>query len=155
MINARMESLTEKPSFRTPLRNSRCLVLSDGFFEWKLEGKRKVPYYVCLKSREPFSFAGLWSSWRSPEGKEVRSCTIITGPPNELLTPIHNRMPIILPPGLREEWADPLDRDPQTLLSLLRPYPPEEMEAYPVSTQVNSPSFDSPECIQEAKSLLK
>lgn len=147
-INARKETLTEKPSFRGPLRNSRCLVLADGFYEWKEGPRFKQPYYVRLKSRRPFGFAGLWSEWASPDGAELRSCTIITTEPNGLLSRIHNRMPAIVKPTDRELWLDSANSDVRKLMGLLRSYPEEDMEAYPVSGLVNSPSNDDPACIE-------
>ena len=148
MINARKETLTEKPSFRDPFRNQRCLVLADGFYEWKAEERGKAPYYIRLKSKEPFGFAGLWSSWRNPNGSEIRSCAIITGEPNELMRSIHNRMPVILSREKREFWLDPSNHDTNGLMALLEPYPAAEMETYSVSKSVNSPGNDSPECVE-------
>jgi putative SOS response-associated peptidase YedK len=147
MINARKETLAEKPSFRESFNKRRCLILADGFYEWKKAQGRKIPYYVRLRSRGPFSFAGLWSQWASPEGEDIRSCAIITGEPNELLAPIHDRMPVILPPSFRERWLNPSNHDLDELGSLLKPYPSDEMEAYQVSDLVNSPAHDSPECL--------
>src|SRR6185369_6235242 len=129
---------------------NRCLILADGFYEWKLEGKTKTPYFIRLKSGEPFSFAGLWANWHAPDGSEIRSCTIITTSPNKLLASIHNRMPVIVPEKARDEWTDPANQDSQKLISLLGPYPENEMEAFPVSTLVNSPSNDNPDCLQPA-----
>ena len=150
MINARKETLAEKPSFRSPFQKHRCLVLADGFYEWKGEGRAKTPYYIRMKSKEPFGFAGLWSKWIDPSKKEIYSCTIITGEPNEILKPIHNRMPMILLPKNRDEWLDLTNQDTIRLLKLLEPYPAEEMEAYPVSRLVNSPENNKPECIEPA-----
>ena len=107
MINARCETLAEKPSFRGLLKSRRCLILADGFYEWKAIGKKKQPHYIRLKSQDPFCFAGLWSEWASTDGSEIRSCAIITTQPNELMQEIHNRMPVILPREAREEWLDP------------------------------------------------
>jgi putative SOS response-associated peptidase YedK len=108
LINARAETLAEKPSFRTAFRRRRCLILADGFFEWRaLAGtKSKTPYYIRLKSQKPFAFAGLWEIWSSPDGSEIRSCTIITTTPNELMSPIHNRMPVILPQNDYTKWLE-------------------------------------------------
>jgi putative SOS response-associated peptidase YedK len=148
MINARAETLAEKPSFRDTLKRRRCLVLADGFFEWRKDGKQKTPIYVRLRSREPFAFAGLWDMWRPAEGDEIRSCTIVTTDANGLLAPVHDRMPVILPPETYEVWLDPRPRESRDLQGLLRPYPDESMEAYPVSRLVNSPTNDRPECIE-------
>ena len=152
MINARAETLTEKPSFRAAYRRRRCLILADGFYEWSRErlpdGRDvKTPVYVRLESGEPFAFAGLWEFWQSPLGDEVYSCTIITMRPNELLKPIHDRMPLILAPDLYDRWLDQEEKPPEELNDYLAPYPAEEMMAYHVSTLVNSPANDLPECV--------
>ena len=150
MINARAETLFDKPAFRVPARRQRCLVLADGFYEWqKSNGGPKVPHYVRLKSGRPFGFAGLWETWQPDEDAEsLFSCTIVTTEPNELMTPIHNRMPVIVRKDLEDVWLDPELRDPETLRTVLRPYPDEELAAYPVSTRVNKPANDRPECIE-------
>jgi len=147
LINARAETLAEKPSFRSAYRRRRCLILADGFYEWRKEGTLKQPMYIRLKSGEPFAFAGLWEVWHSPLGDEIPSCTIITTEPNDLMAPIHNRMPVILPRDAYPAWLDPAERPAEKLQGFLRPYPADEMEAYPVSTAVNNPRADSPECI--------
>ena len=150
MINARAETLAEKPSFRSAFRRRRCLVLADGFYEWRKEPdqKTKTPMYLQLESRSPFAFAGLWEFWQSPDGSKVLSCTIITTQPNSLVERIHNRMPVILPPAAYEQWLASEEQDPSQLAPLLRPYPAEEMVAYPVSRLVNSPQNDVPECVR-------
>jgi len=147
MINARAETVATKPAFRVALRKRRCLIPSDGFYEWQPIGQRKQPVYTLLKSREPFAFAGLWEGWTSPAGKEIKTCTIITTEANELLKPVHDRMPVILTKEAESLWLDPAIQDPDKLLPLLKPYPAEEMEAYPVSTKVNSPANEGPACI--------
>lgn len=147
LINARAETLAQKPAFRGPFRYHRCLILADGFYEWKKENGSKTPILVKLKSNKPFAFAGLWDSWQSPDGSEIRSCTIITTSPNSLLTPIHDRMPVILPPAEYLTWINPEPVSPNELSQLLRPYPADEMVAYPVSRRVNDPQFDDPQCI--------
>jgi putative SOS response-associated peptidase YedK len=149
MINARAETLAEKPSFRTALRRRRCLIPASGFYEWKqsTDSKAKTPMYIHLKSGKPFAFAGLWDLWNSPDGSQVYSCTIITGQPNSLVQTIHNRMPVILQPESYPHWLIVGDQRPEDLAPLLKPYPAEEMEAYPVSKMVNSPQNDLPECI--------
>ena len=147
MINARAETLTEKPSFKGLLRSKRCLIVADGFYEWKQENGSKIPMYMTLKSGAPFAFAGLWDLWKSPDGEHIRSCTIITTEPNDLVAPIHNRMPAILLPGAYADWLDPDMRDEQALSHWLAPYPAEEMTARPVSRLVNDPKRDSPELI--------
>ena len=152
MINARSETLAEKPSFRVAFRRRRCLILADGFYEWKEEpgSKTKTPYYIRLKSGKAFAFAGLWENWHSPDGSQILSCTIITTQPNELLADIHNRMPVILPPGAYKQWLTPGESDTRDLAGLLKPYPASEMKAYPVSTLVNNPANEMPECILAA-----
>lgn len=149
MINARAETVAEKPSYRVPFAKRRCLVLADGFYEWQKVGDNKIPMYIRLKSGRPFGFAGLWDMWVPADGGEpLKSCTIITTTPNELLKSIHNRMPVILPHAAIDDWLtlDGSKRD--ELLSLLKPHPEVEMEAYAVSRYVNSPANDSPRCIQ-------
>jgi len=147
MINARAETLAEKPAFRTSLRKKRCLVIADGFYEWRADAGKKVPMRITLKSSEPFAFAGLWDEWKAPTGVPVRSCTIITTRPNELVEDIHNRMPVILQPDAEQIWLDPEVEDAGLLASLLSPYPADRMVAYQVSPMVNSPRNDKPECI--------
>lgn len=147
MINARSETLAEKPSFRSAFRRRRCLVLADGFYEWRKDGARKTPMYIKLSSGRPFAFAGLWESWYSPDGSNILSCTIITTQPNALMEPIHNRMPVILSPEAYPLWLAPGEQDTAPMSALLAPYPPTQMTAYPVSTLVNSPANDSPRCI--------
>ena len=145
LINARSESVAQKPSFREAFQKRRCLVLADGFYEWKNQVGQKIPMYIRLADKRPFSFAGLWEGWLSPDGEVVRTCTIITTPPNELLAPIHDRMPAILPRAARAAWLESAD------VSLLEPYPSDEMEAFSVSTLVNSPHNNAPECIAHAE----
>jgi len=147
MINARAESVAEKPSFRRALQKRRCLVLSDGFYEWKGTGKNKQPMYIGLESGEPFGMAGLWEAWKSPDGDWLHSCTIITTQPNALMEEIHNRMPVILPRESESVWLDPGVDDPSKLTDLLQPYPADAMTARPVSGLVNNARNDFPECI--------
>jgi len=150
MINARAETLVEKPSFRKPLMENRCLVLADGFYEWKLDPvkKIKIPMRVVLKSREPFAFAGLWDTWKDPSGKEIQSFTIITTPSNELLAPLHERMPVLLQEIEESVWLDPAMWDPKLLRPLLKSFPSDLMEFFPVSTIVNSAQNDVEACIE-------
>ena len=147
MINARAETVAERPSFRTALRRRRCLVLADGFYEWQRNGASKRPMRITTAPGEPFAFAGLWDVWRDPRGGIVRSCTIITAAANELLSPIHDRMPVILRRELESLWLDHDMQEPDSLTGVLTPYPFELMEAYEVSSLVNSPSNDGPEVI--------
>lgn len=144
MINARVETLAEKPAFRAALKRRRCIIPADGFYEWQKLGKVKQPVRIVLKSRKPFGFAGLLEHWTSPEGEEVLSCTIITTAANELLKAVHDRMPVILTRDAEAAWLDPKTEDPVKLLPLLKQYPAEEMEFYPVSRDVNSPGVDKP-----------
>ena len=151
MINARAETLAEKPSFRTALARRRCLIPADGFYEWKEadnpeEGGR-TPMHIRQAEGALFAFAGLWDEWTAPDGSPVRSCVIITGAPNSLMASIHDRMPIILPQSDEAHWLDASIQDAAALSALLRPYPAEHLEAYPVSRQVNAPSVDIPENI--------
>jgi putative SOS response-associated peptidase YedK len=150
LINARAETLAQKPSFRSAYLRRRCLILADGFFEWQSQPGRKIkiPMFIRLQSRKPFTFAGLWEIWHSSDGSKVQTCAIITTQPNELLQPIHNRMPVILPEGTFQQWLNPGETPPNVLDHLLRPYPADELEAVPVSPKVNSPQYDGPECIQ-------
>jgi putative SOS response-associated peptidase YedK len=149
MINARAETLADKPSFRTAFRRRRCLILADGFYEWKQDknARRKIPIYIKLESGKPFAFAGLWENWNSADGSQILSCTIITTKPNPLMEEIHNRMPVILPEEAYTKWLEPGEQKPENLSELLAPYPSDKMIAYPVSTLVNSPQNESPECI--------
>ncbi len=150
LINARSESLLEKPSFRSQYRRRRCLILADGFFEWQAQpdNKSKTPIYIYLKDHKPFAFAGLWDIWMSPDGSEIKSCTIITTQPNELMQPIHSRMPVILPADAYKEWLDPANTRAEDLNRWLVPYPADAMALHPVSRLVNSPDNDTPACIQ-------
>jgi putative SOS response-associated peptidase YedK len=150
MINARAETLTEKAAFKHLIGSRRCIIPADGFFEWRKEGKRKrkVPMWVYLKNREPFGLAGLWDMWRNPNGQRLESFTIITTEPNELIRPIHNRMPVILRPEDEEQWLDVSRTSFSKAQSLLKPYPDELMDAHDVSTVVNSAKYDGPECVQ-------
>ncbi len=149
LINARAETLGEKPSFRGSYKYKRCLIFADGFYEWKsMPGtKIKIPHFIRLTSGRPFAFAGLWDEWHSPDGSVIPSCAIITTEPNELMAGIHNRMPVILPPTAQAQWLDPAPRRPDELQALLKPYPSSEMTAHPVSTLVNSPANDRAECV--------
>ena len=148
MINARVESVAEKASFKRPLKSRRCLIVADGFYEWQKEGAKKIPMFIHLKSQKPFAFAGLYDVWKSPDGDWITSCAIITTRPNELMESIHNRMPVILPKTAYKSWLDAANQDLDELVALLQPYPADKMLAYPVSPLVNSPRNNSPECIQ-------
>ncbi len=148
MINARAETLAEKPSFKRLLHSKRCLVVSDGFYEWRQEGRGpKTPMYITVKDGELFAFAGLWDTWKNPDGQVIRTCTIITTEPNELMASIHTRMPAILPRDARDIWLDTAIRDEHALLPLLAPYPADQMEVRPVSRLVNDPRREGAELI--------
>jgi putative SOS response-associated peptidase YedK len=147
MINARAETVAEKPSFRRALQQRRCLILADGFYEWRQEGKKKTPLFITLTSRAPFAFAGLWETWRPQDGEAIHSCTIITTTPNPLMESIHNRMPVILAREAETTWLDRTITEPDKLLPLLVPYPETLMDAYEVALTVNSPKNDFPACI--------
>jgi putative SOS response-associated peptidase YedK len=148
LLNARAETVADKPSFGPALRCRRCLVLADGFFEWQSLKGKKQPYYFRLRDGRPFAFAGLWERWSRGEHGPVESCTLITTEANDLVRPLHERMPVILPPDAWEVWLDPAVQLPERLQPLLRPYRAEEMVAYPVSMRVNSPHNDDARCIQ-------
>ena len=149
MINARGETLSEKPSFKTAFKRRRCLILADGFYEWvKAPGeKTKTPHYIQMKSKEIFAFAGLWETWWAPDGSEIKSTTIITTEPNPLIAKLHHRMPVILPKAAQQIWISPEEMKPADLQHLLTAYPEEEMSYYPVSKIVNSPKNDVLDCI--------
>jgi len=150
MINARAETAAQRPAFRAALGRRRCLVVADGFYEWQKAGPRKQPYFLRLRDDRPFGFAGLWESWEGPEQAAIESCTILTTEANELVRPIHDRMPVIVAPADYERWLDPGVQGAEAVRPLLRPYPSEAMMAYPVGPRVNSPARDDPACIQPA-----
>ena len=149
MINARSETLQEKPSFREAFKKRRCLVPATGFYEWKKEGGAKTPYYICLGDASPFVFAGLWESWQDTDKSELFTFTIITTEANPLVKPIHDRMPVIMEPAQAQEWLAPATSASKAQ-TLLTPYPALAMSAYPVSPKVNSPSHDAPDCVLES-----
>jgi putative SOS response-associated peptidase YedK len=149
MINARSETASGKPSFRRAFRERRCLIPADGFYEWQRTNGAKQPYYIHMEDGRPFAFAGLWESWSKGGEGEVRTCTILTTGANALVGEVHDRMPVILAHDAYDVWLDPAsERD--ELTGLLAPYPEDEMEAYPVSRFVNSPSNNDPRCIEPA-----
>ncbi len=152
LINARAETLAEKPSFRYAFAKRRCLIVADGFFEWRPAGKRRVPVYIFLKSKKPFGLAGLYETWKSPDGKDLRTCTLITTEANDLVRPMHDRMPVILSQDVEDRWLDPGQGNCGMLLSCLKPYPAEAMAAYDVNTAVNNTRHDAPDCILPAAS---
>lgn len=148
LINARAETVASKGVFKPALVKRRCLILADGFYEWQKVGNSKRPMHIRLKSREPFAFAGLYETWKSPKENEVLSCTIVTTMANEIMAPIHNRMPVILPPSLEKVWLNTDIAPLEVLGQVLKPFPSSLMEAFEVSTYVNSPRNNSPECIR-------
>jgi putative SOS response-associated peptidase YedK len=147
-INAKAETVAEKPSFRSAFKKRRCLVIATGFYEWQVQGRAKQPIWIGLQSKRPFAFAGLWEQWKPPEGEPLETCTIITTEPNDLMAPIHNRMPVILSPASYDQWLDLSFQQIEPLKALLRPYPSEELTAYPVSTLVNNPRHDASQCLE-------
>ncbi len=147
-INARAEGITEKPAYRKPIKNQRCIIPADGFYEWQKTGTSKQPFYIHLKNGELFGFAGLYDLYKNPDGSVLKTYTIITTEANELMADIHDRMPVILHPGDEELWLDPGITDPAQILPLLKPYPAQEMALYPVSRLVNKPENDVPETLQ-------
>jgi len=152
MINARAETVAEKPSFRKAFKRQRCMVLADGFYEWKREGQVKQPYYIRFKDQRPFVFAGLWEHWEKEAAPSLESCTILTTNANAITASIHDRMPVILQPNDYDLWLDPTIQDPEQLSSALKPYPSDEMETFRISALVNNPGNDSPLCIRRLES---
>jgi putative SOS response-associated peptidase YedK len=145
-INARAETVAEKPAFRSVLRR-RCLVAADGFYEWQPAGRTKQPYFIHLRDDHPFAFAGLWDAWKGPDAATLETCTILTTDSNDLIRPIHDRMPVILSDRDYASWLDPAP-DFRVFEPLLAPYPSDRMEAYPVGRFVNSTSHDGPPCVE-------
>jgi putative SOS response-associated peptidase YedK len=146
MINARAETLADKPAFRTAFRLRRCLIVADGFYEWQRLGGRKQPHFIGFADGRPFGLAGVWERWTGEESAPVESCAIVTTAANEVVAPLHDRMPVILDPGQFALWLDPELRDPEALQPLLRPHGGAAMRAYPVSALVNNPAHDLPAC---------
>jgi putative SOS response-associated peptidase YedK len=146
LINARAETLAERPSFRTAFRRRRCIVLADGFYEWKAEGRGKTPHLIRIADGRPFGIAGLWNP-PSPASSEP-TCTLVTTSPNELVATIHDRMPVILRPPETDLWLDPAVEDPHELSRVLTPFPAGEMEAWAVGASVNNPRVDDPSCAE-------
>jgi len=148
LINARGESLTEKPAFRAAIKRRRCLIPADGFYEWKATGARKQPYYVCAKSGESLAFAGLWETWTGPNGEELETAAIVTTRANRALADIHERMPVIVPPDAFNLWLDCINVDADTAAALIAPAPDNLLEAYEVSTAVNRIANDNPKLVE-------
>lgn len=154
MINARAKSLAEKPAFRAAVRRRRCLIAADGFYEWQGAGRSKQPYFIHFRDDRPFAFAGLWETWEGPDHSAVESCTIITTEASEFMRPIHDRMPVIVPPEVYNVWLDPALQNFDDIAALLVPFSSNEMEAYPVSTLVNNPSHEESGCIEPVEKLF-
>ncbi|MFN8641101.1 MAG: SOS response-associated peptidase [Candidatus Binatia bacterium] len=147
MINARAESLAQRPAFRVPLERQRCVVPADGFYEWRRRGRSKQPFHLRARDGAPLAFAGLWDVWRAPDGGRLASCTVVTVPANGVVAAIHERMPAILSPAGLDAWLTPAAAPPAALLPWLTPCPDDWLEAYPVSPWVNTPDHDGPECL--------
>ena len=147
MINARSETVAEKPAYRVSFRKRRCLVMADGFYEWKATGGPKQPFFFHRQDGHPFAMAGLWDRWEKGQDGPVETFTILTTGPNETVEPIHKRMPVILDPSHFDRWLDPAFEDIDFLTSILVPAPPATLETYPVSTYVNSPANEGPVCV--------
>lgn len=147
-INARAESAAGKPAFKTAFKHRRCLVPADGFYEWKKLKRKRQPYFFGSVDKRPLAFAGLWDRWKGPEGEIIESCTILTTDSNELVQPIHDRMPLILKVEDYDLWLDPTVRRPEALQHLLKPYPSEQMEGHPVTSKVNKAAYESPDSIE-------
>lgn len=153
LANARAEGIAAKPSFREAFRKRRCVVPASGFYEWQTIGRAKQPWYFHFRDEQPFLFAGLWESWRSPDGVELETCSLITTTPNDLIRPLHDRMPVILPAAHVDWWLDRTVVEPEKLQPLLIPFAAEAMAAIPVSTRVNSVRHEGPECLEPAAPL--
>ena len=147
MINARGETVAEKPSFRSAVKTRRCLIPADGFYEWVKTDGGKQPHYIHFADSRAFAFAGLWERWHKGGDEPLDTCTIITTTPNDIVADLHDRMPVILPPEVFTEWLEPDPLAPERLHDLLAPHPVADMEAYPVSTHVNKPANDDTECV--------
>jgi putative SOS response-associated peptidase YedK len=150
LINARRETVAEKPAFRDALRRRRCLVVADGFYEWKREGKNKIPMYVRRQSHAPIAFAGLWERWRTLDGNVLHSFTIITTDANEFMAPVHDRMPVIVDRADYDRWLEPAALPPHAVDDILVTPPSQGLEMYEVTRRVNSPKNDTPACVEPA-----
>src|SRR5262249_27290302 len=148
LLNARGETIFEKPSFRDAARKRRCLIAADGFYEWKTENGKKQPYFIHKPGREPFAFAGLWERWHRDDGNVLETCSIVTTESNELTKPLHDRMPVILEKRDFARWLDPANTDAKNLMPLIRRLPDDALELYRVTPKVNSPRFDDPSCVE-------
>ncbi len=151
MINARSETLKEKPAFKKSFYQQRCIILADGFFEWYRTTSTKTPYYFYLKDRRIFGFAGLWTAYKRPDGSTLYTCSIITTKANDILKDIHDRMPVILDETTAKQWLDPNLKDHEVLESILKPYDPNEMALHQVSSRVNKAMNDDEDIIKPVK----
>lgn len=156
MINSRSETINEKPAFRDPFKKRRCLIPTDGFYEWqKQKDGGKQPYFIHMNDKKPFAFGGIWDTWKNPEGNNIETFSILTTKPNELLKPIHDRMPVIIEPKQFDNWLNPEIQEPAELIPLLEPFKATKMEAYPISTYINSPKNNSEQCIRPIEEKFK
>jgi len=152
MINARSETLGEKPSFRNAFRRRRCLILADGYYEWQRSGAVKQPYFIAFDDGQPFGMAGLWERWRDPAtGEPLESCCIVTTAPAASVAHVHDRMPVIVPPGAFSEWLDPKNEATDRLARLFEPCPRPDLRARPVNRRVNDARNQGPELIEQVR----
>jgi putative SOS response-associated peptidase YedK len=154
MINARAETVAEKPAFRTAMNRRRCLIVADGFYEWRHVERQRQPFFIHMRDDGPFGFAGLWESWEGADHSAIESCTILTTSPNNVIRPIHDRMPVIIAAADYDLWLNPSVTQPAMLAPLLAPCPDDLLEAYPVSKLVNSPASDDARCIEPLADLF-
>ena len=148
MINARAETVAEKPAYRAAFRRRRCLVPADGFYEWQRIGGKKQPYFIHMRDDGPFALAGLWESWQGPDHSRIESFTVLTTEPNDVVRPIHNRMPVIMNESDYSLWLDPAVKEPRVLAPLLKPYPADSMESYRVGSEVNDARHEDASCVE-------
>ena len=148
LINARCETLGQKPAYRAAFKSRRCLIPTNGFYEWMKEKEKKQPYLIRLADESLFAFAGLWEHWKGPDGSTIESCTVITTEANDLLRPIHDRMPVIITRKDYDSWLNPDISGQETFQSLMLPYPSHEMVFFPVNPKVNKATYDNPDCIE-------
>jgi len=148
LINARCETIGQKPAYRAAFKSRRCLIPTNGFYEWMKEKEKKQPYLIRLADESLFAFAGLWEHWKGPDGSTIESCTVITTEANDLLRPIHDRMPVIISRKDYDSWLNPEMLCQETFQSLILPYPSHEMVFFPVNPKVNRATYDNPDCIE-------